>query len=138
MRVLGLDVGERRIGVALSDIEGLLARPLTVVVVSDEQKALQDISELCNSNKVECVVVGLPKSLDGTIGRQAERVQQFCGKLAGFVKLPIETWDERFSTVEAERAMIAAGTKRGKKKQLRDSIAAAIILQGYLDRKRNE
>jgi putative Holliday junction resolvase len=138
MRALGLDVGEKRIGVALSDIMGMLASPLTIIDASDEQKALHNISELCSSNEVERIVVGLPKSMDGSIGSQAQKVQAFCDSLAAVVSIPIETWDERLSSVEANRAMIAAGTKKDKKKQLRDAIAAAIILQGYLDGKSNE
>jgi putative Holliday junction resolvase len=138
MRALGLDVGEKRIGVALSDIMGILASPLTIIDASDEQKALHNISELCNSNEVERIVVGLPKSMDGSIGKQAQKVQAFCDSLAKVVSIPIETWDERLSSAAANRAMIAAGTKKDKKKQLRDAIAAAIILQGYLDRKSNE
>ncbi|MFC1905920.1 Holliday junction resolvase RuvX [Chloroflexota bacterium] len=138
MRALGLDVGEKRIGVALSDIMGMLASPLTIINVSDEQNALHNISELCSSNEVERIVVGLPKSMDGSIGNQAQKVQSFCDSLAKVVNIPIETWDERLSSVEANRVMMAAGTKKDKKKQLRDAIAAAIILQGYLDRKTNE
>jgi putative Holliday junction resolvase len=138
MRALGLDVGQKRIGVALSDIEGILASPLTVIDAADTEQTLGDISGLCDHYQVERIVVGLPISMDGTLGRQAEVVQQFIGRLTDAVKLTIDTWDERLSSIEADRAMIAAGTKKDKKKNLRDAIAAAIILQGYLDRKRNE
>jgi len=138
MRALGLDVGQKRIGVALSDIEGILASPLTVIDAVDTEQTLSDISGLCDHYQVERIVVGLPISMDGTLGRQAEVVQQFIGRLTDAVKLTIDTWDERLSSIEADRAMKAAGTKKDKKKILRDAIAAAIILQGYLDRKRNE
>jgi len=138
MRALGLDVGQKRIGVALSDIEGILASPLTVIDAVDTEQTLSDISGLCDHYQVERIVVGLPISMDGTLGRQAEVVQQFIGRLTDAVKLTIDTWDERLSSIEADRAMTAAGTKKDKKKILRDAIAAAIILQGYLDRKRNE
>jgi len=138
MRALGLDVGQKRIGVALSDIEGILASPLTVIDAVDIEQTLSDISGLCDQYQVERIVVGLPISMDGTLGRQAEVVQQFIGRLTDAVKLTIDTWDERLSSIEADRAMIAAGTKKDKKKILRDAIAAAIILQAYLDRKRNE
>jgi putative Holliday junction resolvase len=76
--------------------------------------------------------------MDGTLGKQAKVVQQFISRLADAIKITIDTWDERLSSIEADRAMIATGTKKDKKKNLRDAIAAAIILQGYLDRKRNE
>ncbi|MBT3363049.1 MAG: Holliday junction resolvase RuvX [Chloroflexi bacterium] len=138
MRALGLDVGEKRIGVAMSDSEGILASPLVILDGSDVQAAFNEISELCNSNEVESIVVGLPISMDGSIGKQAQRVQLFCDGLAKVVTMPIDTWDERMSSVQANRSMIAAGTKKNKKKQLRDAIAAAIVLQGYLDRKRSE
>jgi putative Holliday junction resolvase len=138
MRALGLDVGERRIGVALSDSEGILASPLLIIDGSDEQTAFREISQLCTSKEVEQIVVGLPISMDGSIGKQAQRVQAFIDGLAKVSSLPIDTWDERLSSVQANRSMIAAGTKKDKKKQLRDAIAAAIVLQGYLDRKRNE
>jgi putative Holliday junction resolvase len=138
MRALGLDVGQKRIGVALSDTEGILASPLTVVDATDTEQALNAISELCNQYQVECIVVGLPISMDGTLGKQAKVVQQFISRLADAIKITIDTWDERLSSIEADRAMIATGTKKDKKKNLRDAIAAAIILQGYLDRKRNE
>ena len=138
MRALGLDVGQKRIGVALSDPEGILASPLTVIDAADTEQAINNISDLCDQYQAERIVVGLPRSMDGTLGKQAEVVQQFIDRIAGAVKITIDTWDERLSSVEADRAMIAAGTKKDKKKKLRDAIAAAIILQGYLDRKRNE
>ena len=92
---------------------------------------------LCDQYQVERIVVGMPRSMDGTLGKQAEIVQQFINQIANVVKILIDTWDERLSSVAANRAMMAAGTKKDKKKKLRDAIAAAIILQGYLDRKRN-
>ena len=138
MRALGLDVGQKRIGVALSDPEGILASPLTIVDATDTEQAINNISDLCDQYQIERIVVGMPRSMDGTLGKQAEVVQQFVSQLANIIKITIDTWDERLSSIEADRAMIAAGTKKDKKKKLRDAIAAAIILQGYLDRKRNE
>ena len=138
MRVLGLDVGQKRIGVVLSDHEGILASPLTIIDAADIEHAINNISDLCDQYQVDRIVVGMPKSMDGTLGKQAEVVQQFIDRIADVVKITIDTWDERLSSIEADRAMISAGTKKDKKKKLRDAIAAAIILQGYLDRKRNE
>jgi putative Holliday junction resolvase len=138
MRVLGLDVGQKRIGVALSDPEGILASPLTIIDAADTEHAINNILDLCDQYQVDRIVVGMPKSMDGTLGKQAEVVQQFIDRIADVVKIKIDTWDERLSSIEADRAMISAGTKKDKKKKLRDAIAAAIILQGYLDRQRNE
>ena len=138
MRALGLDVGHKRIGVALSDPEGILASPLTIIDAMDTEQAINNISGLCNQYQVERIVVGMPRSMDGTLGKQAEVVQQFVDRVTDTIKITIDIWDERLSSIEADRAMIAAGTKKDKRKKLRDAIAAAIILQGYLDRKRNE
>jgi putative Holliday junction resolvase len=136
MRTLGLDLGQKRIGVALGDAEGILATPLTVIDAVDTEQAIANISGLCDQFQVRYIVVGLPISMNGTLGKQAEVVQHFIGRLNCTLKIPIDTWDERLSSVQADRAMMATGTKKHKKKQLRDAIAAAIILQGYLDSKK--
>lgn len=137
MRGLGLDVGERRIGVSLSDPEGILAMPLTVVDVRTEEEALERIAELAREHEVDRVVVGLPLSMDGSMGLQAQRVTAFADTLAERMEIPVDTWDERLSTVAAGRALTEAGVKRGKKRKRLDSAAACIILQGYLDRSRS-
>ena len=133
MRNLGLDLGDKRTGVAISDPQGVFAIPMTVIADKDEDATINDIVRLIEQNKVECVVLGLPYSLDGTLGRQANKVKIFADKLSQAINLDIQLWDERFSTTAANRLMIEAGTKRKKKKQHRDAVAAAIILQGYLD-----
>jgi putative Holliday junction resolvase len=137
MRGLGLDVGERRIGVSLSDPEGILAMPLTVVDVRTEEEALERIAALAREHEVDRVVVGLPLSMDGSMGLQAQRVTAFADTLAERMEIPVDTWDERLSTVAAGRALTEAGVKRGKKRKRLDSAAACIILQGYLDRWRS-
>jgi putative Holliday junction resolvase len=137
MRGLGLDVGERRIGVSLSDPEGILAMPLTVVDVRTEEEALERIAALAREHEVDRVVVGLPLSMDGSMGLQAQRVTAFADTLAERMEIPVDTWDERLSTVAAGRALTEAGVKRGKKRKRLDSAAACIILQGYLDRSRS-
>jgi len=133
-RMLGLDVGERRIGVALSDPEGILASPLMVINRTRDKADIEAILGLVRQHEVTRVVVGLPRSMDGSIGQQAERVQNFIGMLSEFLEIPLETWDERLSTLAAERLMADAGLKRGKRKEQRDALAAALVLQGYLDR----
>lgn len=135
MRVMGLDFGEKRIGVAMSDPMGILASPLTVIETESSERAVDRIISLTQEHEVERIIVGLPRSLDGTEGKQAQAALSFIEILKGSVAIPVETWDERFSTVAASRMMREAGVKKGKKKKPLDSAAAAIILQNYLDRK---
>ena len=137
MRALGLDVGERRIGAALSDPEGILATPLEAIDVQSHDQALERIVALAREHDVDRVVVGLPISMDGTLGPQAQRVKSFADALAERVGLPVLTWDERLSTVAAGRVLADAGVKRGKRKKRIDSVAASLVLQGYLDRERS-
>jgi putative Holliday junction resolvase len=137
MRVLGLDVGEKRIGVALSDPQGLLAGALTIIERRDNAADIQAILNLVEKHGVGCIVIGLPRSLNGSIGQQAEKVQAFSEMLCQKVDVPVESWDERLSTVAAERLLIDAGVTRAKRRKHRDAIAASFILQGYLDRLRS-
>jgi len=136
VRALGLDVGERRIGAAVSDPEGILAMPLAAIEARSEHEAVERIEALAREHDVERVVVGLPLSLDGSLGPQAQRVKSFADALAERIEIPVVTWDERLSTVAAGRALADAGVKRGKRKKRLDSTAASLILQGYLDRQR--
>jgi putative Holliday junction resolvase len=131
MRSLGLDIGERRIGVALSDPDGILASPLTIINRSDESLDIEAIIDIIKSQEVERVIVGLPYSLDGSLGEQANKVKAFTQKLASRIPVPLEYRDERLTTVMAERLGRAGGKKRGKARD--DAQAAALILQGYLD-----
>ena len=135
-RVLGLDVGEKWIGVALSDPCGILASPLTRVPMQGPEPPEAAIGRLVSQHEVRCVVAGLPYSMDGSLGQQAERVRTFLQKLSESLLVPIETWDERLSTVAASRRMTEGGTGRGARKERIDAAAAAYILQGYLDRMR--
>jgi putative Holliday junction resolvase len=131
MAILGLDVGEKRIGVALA--EGLLAIPLTVIDRRVEEIDIELIMALVEEYRAERIVVGLPRLMNGTIGTQAEEILSFSGALAEHVDIPVDTWDERLSTVTAERLLIDTGMKRKKRKGKLDAMAAAIILQAYLD-----
>jgi putative Holliday junction resolvase len=133
MRSLGLDVGERRTGVAISDAQGLVAFPLSVIDHKNDEAAIAEVIRLAQQYQVERIVVGLPYSLDGGLGRQAEKVKAFSERLGQGISIDVQLWDERLSTVAAERSMIEAGTKRGKRKHQRDAVAAAFILQGFLD-----
>jgi putative Holliday junction resolvase len=133
MRILGLDIGDRRIGVAISDAEQILASPLVTINRDNDDKAIDAIVELVSKYEVERIVVGLPYSLDGNIGRQANRVMGFIEKLSKCTNVNIETRDERLSTVAVERLLAEAGIKSSRAKSRRDAAAAAFILQGYLD-----
>jgi len=135
---MGLDVGEKRIGVALSDSLRIMAGALTVVERITDDAALKEITDLARDNEVERIVVGMPRSLDGSLGKQAQAVQSFVDLLKERTDISVVTWDERLSTVAAERAMLETGMKRDKRKKHRDSLAAAFILQGYLDRERSQ
>jgi putative Holliday junction resolvase len=132
MRSLGLDIGDKRIGVALSDPDGILASPLTVIHRRDESRDIEVIIDLISQQQVGRIIVGLPYSLDGSLGEQAEKVKAFTRKLVSRINVPLEYRDERLTTVMAGRLRRATGGKK-RKKARDDAQAAAIILQGYLD-----
>jgi putative Holliday junction resolvase len=137
-RSLGLDVGDRRTGVAISDPGGLVAVPLTVIVSQSENLTIDDIIKLVEQHKIGRIVVGLPRSLDGSLGPQADKVTAFAEKLSLRAKrsnlcVDIQLWDERFSTVAVDKLMAKAGGKRNRRKEHQDAMAAAFILQGFLD-----
>lgn len=131
MAILGLDVGDKRIGVALAN--GLLAIPLTVLDRAGEEADMEKLLALAREHVAERIVVGLPLLMNGSIGMQAEKVLAFSRALSEHVHIPVDTWDERLSTVSAERLLLDTGMKREKRKGKRDAMAAAIILQAYLD-----
>lgn len=160
MRSLGLDIGNKRTGVAISDPEGILAFPLTVITNNNEDATIDDIVRLAEEYEIERIVIGLPYSLDGNIGPQAKKVRVFTGKLSlrvdalsqgsdrseesakdqpnNLKQIDIQFWDERLSTIAADKLMVEAGMKRNKRKEQRDAMAAAFILQGFLDSRRPE
>lgn len=156
VRNLGLDVGDKRTGVAISGPQGLLAVPLTVIANKDEDATIDDIIKLVEQHHIERIVLGLPRSLNGSLGQQAHKVTAFTDKLRSVIasrspersegtakqshltRVDIQLWDERFSTVAVEKLMVEAGTKRNKRKEHRDALAAAFILQGFLDSRRSE
>src|SRR5688500_3878307 len=133
MRLLGLDVGDKTIGVALSDESATLATGLQTIRRTALQRDLRELAGLARDREVETVVVGLPRSLNGSEGPQARKVMAFVDALKAAVKVPVVTWDERFSTVAAEHALIEGGVSRQRRKGLVDKVAAVLILQNYLD-----
>jgi putative Holliday junction resolvase len=134
-RILGLDYGTRRIGVAVSDPLGLTAGPLEVLdaTAADLDDRLRN---LAGGLGVELIVIGLPVGLDGREGQAAGDARRFAERVAEATGLPVELYDERFSTVTAERALLEAGMRRERRKEARDRVAAAVFLQAYLDGRR--
>lgn len=132
MRILGLDYGEKRIGVAVSDEMGMIAQPVTVVVRKNRQKDLESITTLVKKYCPERIVIGYPVRLDGAEGIQCQKVNRFAAILASHLQLPIIRWDEAFSTKEAEEILMRSYMKREKRKEVVDKLAASIILQDYL------
>jgi putative holliday junction resolvase len=132
MRLLGIDYGDRRIGVAISDELGITARGLDVITVKGREQTLKAVEDFILRFGVDKIVIGYPIRLDGTEGVQCAKVDRFAGILAERFCIPVVKWDESLSTKEAEEIMIEAGIKRKKKRQMVDKLAAAIILQDYL------
>lgn len=135
-RILALDVGERRIGVAVSDPLGIIARTLGVVQRKTDAAAIAQLAALVDEHDARMVVVGLPRSMSGEIGRQAREVLDFAAQLEAVIDVPIEMWDERLSTVTAARVMTERGQSAREQRQTIDAVAAAVILQDYLDAQR--
>ncbi|MBI4729885.1 MAG: Holliday junction resolvase RuvX [Acidobacteria bacterium] len=131
-RALGIDLGSRRIGIAVSDARGTTATPYAVLARSSDDRDARAVAELYRAEEAREVVVGLPLRLDGTKGDAALVVEGFAARLKS-EGLRVRLWDERFSTVEAGRCLRAGGTKPRARRAVVDKVAAAIILQGYLD-----
>jgi putative Holliday junction resolvase len=136
VRVLGLDVGDVRIGVALSDETATIAGGLPTLARVGPRKDVRAVAALAREHEVEEVVVGLPRRLDGSLGPQAEKVQAFAAELRQALRVPVREWDERFTSVAATRALIEGGVRRRDRKQSVDKVAAVLILQGFLDHRK--
>jgi putative Holliday junction resolvase len=132
-RIMALDVGEATLGVALSDPLGITAQPFTTIKRRNLREDLRALADLAREREVTLVVVGLPLRLGGQDGPAAESVRQFAAKLGRSIGLPVETWDERLTTVQAERALLEGDVSRRRRREVVNQIAAAIILQSYLD-----
>lgn len=136
MRIMGLDFGSKTVGVAVSDGLLLTAQGLEIIRRKEENKlrrTLARIEELIVEYGVEEIVLGLPKNMNATEGERVERTKEFCEKLERRTGLPVVLWDERLTTVAAEKAMMEAGIRRERRGDYVDMIAAVLILQGYLD-----
>ena len=135
--ILGLDIGDARTGVAISDELGIAAHPLCTIHRKSRKAVLAELQELVTAHKVERIVVGLPLQLDGETGTQARKVKRFAERLEQQVNLPIVFWDESFTTSEAARILRGTKKRRKKRKQVIDQVAAVLILEGYLEELRN-
>lgn len=136
MRTIGVDHGRKWFGIALSDPSGRLARPLEVV--KGEAQVLDRLAALISEEGVERIVLGLPRNMDGSLGPKAREVLKFVETLRGRIPIPVETWDERLTTVEAEQYLREAGVPRRRWAERVNQVAAQILLQSYLDAHRPE
>lgn len=132
-RLLGLDYGSRRIGMAISDPLGITAQPLSAIVRQGDEKDIGTIAAAVREHEAAGVVIGLPLHLDGGEGTEARKAIRFAEKVRERLGLPVAMWDERMTTAQAERHLIASGVGRGRRKEIRDSLAAVFILQSALD-----
>jgi putative Holliday junction resolvase len=133
MRILAIDHGTKRVGLALSDETGTIAQPLQFLPAEPAAKLLDRLKEIAAERKVEQIVVGIPRNMNGTYGPAAEKARAFVASLKQVLTVPVHTWDERLTTVQAHRALIETGMRREKRKERVDQTAAAILLQSYLD-----
>ena len=133
MRIMALDVGSRTIGIACSDALLMTAQGIETIRRTSLENDFNRLRELISEYEVHELVVGMPKNMNGTKGDRAEKTEEFVEKMKAVIDLPVTFWDERLSTVMAERQLIAADVSRKKRKGVIDKMAAVVILQGYLD-----
>jgi putative Holliday junction resolvase len=133
MRILALDHGTKRIGVAISDETAIIAQPLEFLAAEPLEDFLKRLEDIIDSRQVGEILVGIPRNMNGTYGPAAARARQFVGSLRGAFAIPVTTWDERLTTVQANRFLIETGMRREKRRERVDQTAAAILLQSYLD-----
>ena len=136
MRTMGLDVGTHTIGVAISDELGITAQGLKTLRRRSMEDDFKELTTIIGQYEIARIVVGLPKNMDGTLGKQAEFVLKWIEVLTNKIQVPVVTWDERLSTVGASKVLLEADLSRKKRKKVIDKLAAVLILQGYLDQSR--
>lgn len=135
-RIMGLDIGNNTIGVAVSDLMGMTAQGITTIKRESKKKDIEAIKDIIKEQNVNLIVSGLPKNMNGTVGSQAEKVMKFCELIKEETKLEVEFWDERLTTVSAEKMLISGDVSRKNRKKVIDKLAAVLILQNYLDFKK--
>jgi len=133
MRILAIDHGTRRIGIAVSDELKMIAQPLEYIPAEPFAEFLARLGDLLREKEVELILVGLPRNMDGSYGPAAQKVQEFVTTLKTHVTVPIKMWDERLTSAQANRILIQGNVRRDKRKEKVDKMAAAILLQSYLD-----
>ncbi|KPL02945.1 MAG: hypothetical protein AMJ90_04505 [candidate division Zixibacteria bacterium SM23_73_2] len=138
-RILGIDYGERRIGLAISDPMGIIAQPLTTLDTQKTTDVFSEIQKLIREKNVEQIIVGLPKNMDGTIGKKGKEVLEFAKNLSRQINVKVNLWDERLSSVESQKILRDTKKKTRQDKKNIDKLSASLILQGYLENaKKNE
>jgi putative Holliday junction resolvase len=133
MRVLAIDHGSVRMGIALSDAMGIVALPLESIPAEPRSQFFARLQEIVREKEVEMILVGMPRNMDGSYGPAAAKVREFVGELEPLVQVPIRTWDERLTSAQANRLLIQADVRRSDRRAKVDKTAAAILLQSYLD-----
>lgn len=136
-RILAVDLGSRRIGLALSDPLGLIAQPLPTIPAEGWERDVDNVARIAAQHEATAIVVGLPLRMNGDAGPEARRAERFAEALRAKIPLPVHTWDERLTTVASEKSLISAGHRRKKRRALIDSAASLLILQSFLDSRRN-
>lgn len=133
MRIMGIDYGRKRLGLALSDPMGITAQPLQTLEWRSLPQVLDYLVSIVKEKQVERIVIGQPREMDGSPGKLAEEINRFASQVEDGLGVPVERWDERLTTAEAERLLIAADVSRRRRRHLTDRIAAALMLQAFLD-----
>jgi len=133
MRILALDHGSKRIGVAVSDPTKTIAQPLEYILAEPFVDALERLKKLITEQEVDLILIGLPRNMDGSYGPAAQKVQVFVAAIKAAIPVPIRLWDERLTSSQANKVLIQGGVRRDKRKENVDKMAAAILLQSYLD-----
>lgn len=137
MIIMSVDLGDARTGIAVCGKSELIASPVTVIAEKDFEECIKKTAALAKEQRAQEVVVGLPKNMDGTVGARAEKCQLFAEKLAKLIDCPVKLWDERNTTVSAHNALNVTNTRGKKRKAVVDAVAATIILESYLEFRRN-
>ena len=135
-RTLGLDIVDRRIGVALSDPGAVIASPLTIIIRAGEERDIEAVKAILQEKEIELIVAGIPVSMDGGIGQQARKIKDFTEKLSSRIGIPVEYHDESMTTLQARELMKVTRSRKKRRKEDDDAIAAAYILQSYLDERK--
>ena len=135
---MGLDVGTHTIGIAISDELGITAQGLKTLKRKSMEEDFKEMAAIIRQFEIEKIIVGLPKNMDGTLGKQAEKVLKWMEALKDKIQISVATWDERLSTVGASKVLLEADLSRRKRKRVIDKVAAVLILQGYLDQSRSK